>query len=252
MTKRMTKRMTKQQNLVTGMLFEQQRAARPSVALAHWTGRPFANQYSDYQDLFWKWAVAQNVVPGPKITDQAVRMSGTSRDTAPPLATEIDAMRSSALLAATQANLAMARKFVFEKWRERAQDLGNPIPTDLSGSCKFTSRFALEVFGGEIQGNFFHQWVELRGLIIDLNEHSHDVAELAAGRIPGQMLAYAQASRRMVPADLYTHDALSLRSPDHRESMASVAPRVTRWVAQFRAMMVASIHADPMQDLTAR
>jgi hypothetical protein len=69
----MTKRITKQQNLVTGMHIEQQRAAQLSVALAHWTGRAFANQYSDYQDLFWKWAVAQNVVPGPKIIDQEIR-----------------------------------------------------------------------------------------------------------------------------------------------------------------------------------
>src|SRR3546814_6093181 len=33
------------------------------------------------------------------------------------------------------------RSFLIQKWKERAQELGRPIPNDLSDSCKFTSLF---------------------------------------------------------------------------------------------------------------
>jgi hypothetical protein len=94
--------------------------------------------------------------------------------------------------------------------------------------------FAAEVFGGQVRGNFFHQWVALPdGQHLDLNDEAQDVADMLRGEIPADTSAYAAASRKRLPASLYTHDPRHMKTRDNRDSMASIRPRVDRWVAEF-------------------
>lgn len=135
---------------------------------------------------------------------------------------------------ATPENIARAKAFILAKWRERAIERGDSEPADLSASCKFASLFAALVFGGEVRGNFFHQWVELPGgQTLDLAEDAADVADLHAGLFPDYARSYAIAMRKKPPTKLYKHDPRHMSSRDSRESMASVAPRVNRWVEEF-------------------
>lgn len=116
-------------------------------------------------------------------------------------------------LPATPEMIAQAKVFVLRKWLERAQERGSSLPADLSGSCKFSSMFAQRIFGGEIRGNYDHQYVQLPdGRIIDLNIDAADVSALD---------------------DPHHHDSEFWGGPDHVESMASCRPRVDQWVAEF-------------------
>ena len=76
-----------------------------------------------------------------------------------------------------------ARDFLLEKWIERHIELGKidePVPSDLSDSCKFTSIFASVVFDGRISGNYDHVFIELDcGRILDLNADAADVGALS-------------------------------------------------------------------------
>jgi hypothetical protein len=115
--------------------------------------------------------------------------------------------------AATPDAVALARAFVFERWRERQAILGHPDPADLSGSCKFTSLFAARIFGGLRKGNDMHEHVRLPdGSVLDLNAGAADVAALA---------------------DPYRHDPAFWNNPDHRESVRSCGPRVDAWARIF-------------------
>jgi hypothetical protein len=101
-----------------------------------------------------------------------------------------------------------ARAFLMEKWRERAAELGRREPTNLFTACKFASLFAQYLFGGELRGNWHHQYLVLPGgEEIDLT--GNDVAPKH-------------------------HDSGFWMNPEHRESMRSIEPRVTSWVAEFR------------------
>ena len=134
----------------------------------------------------------------------------------------------------TPENIAAAKRFVFTKWQERAKEMRREAPVDLSSACKFASLFAAKVFGGKVRGNFFHQWVELPdGQHLDLNDEAQDVAEMLRGQIPTDTQAYATAHRVQLPASLYTHDPIHMGMRDNRDSMASIKPRVERWVAEF-------------------
>lgn len=128
-------------------------------------------------------------------------------------------------LAITQDAIDRAKSFCLEKWKERWRDRHPNGPTwtaicgwdyepeDLSSSCKFTSLFAREVFGGEILGNSDHQFVRLHnGSILDLNAEAADVREMD---------------------DPYEIDLDFFGSPDHAESMESCLPRVQAWVEEF-------------------
>ena len=118
-------------------------------------------------------------------------------------------------ISASETNLAMARDFVFRKWTERAAERGNPVPTDLSGSCKFSSLFAASVFGAQMHGNSDHQFCRLpSGQILDLNA---DAADVKALKRP------------------WRHDRGFWNNPDHRDAMDSCGPRVDRWLADFAA-----------------
>jgi hypothetical protein len=144
---------------------------------------------------------------------------------------------SKRILPVTPANIAAAKQFVFAKWKERAKERGHDEPVDLSSACKFASLFAAEVFGGQVRGNFFHQWVELPdGQHLDLNAEAEDVATMLRGKIPADMQAYAELSRKRLPSPLYAHDARHMRTRDNRDSMASIEPRVRAWVAEFMRM----------------
>lgn len=137
-------------------------------------------------------------------------------------------------IAATPQNIAAAKTFVLQKWRERAQELGRDDPLDLADACKFTSLFAAKVFGGAVRGNFFHQWVELPdGRTLDLNDEAADVITMLRGEIPDGSKAYAAMMRKTLPQPVHTHDERHMRRRDNRQSMASVRPRVQRWVDEF-------------------
>jgi hypothetical protein len=121
-----------------------------------------------------------------------------------------------AYLPATPANITLAKAFVFEKWKERAAEMGRSTPEDLSYACKFTSIFAQRVFGGELRGNYDHQYLVTHdGKIVDLNEEARDVLELGD--------------------DAHEHDDEFFGSDDHEASLASCLPRVEKWVQEFLA-----------------
>jgi len=107
----------------------------------------------------------------------------------------------------TKANLTKARRFLLRKWQERAVERGLEKPETLHDACKFASLFAQWVFGGELRGNYDHQFVQLGKQIIDLAE--------AQGERP------------------YRHDPKFWLNRQHRESLDSCRPRVARWVAEF-------------------
>jgi hypothetical protein len=109
----------------------------------------------------------------------------------------------------TEENIALAQEYVWLKWKERSCELDRPEPTNLSGACKFASLFAREMFGGEIAGNYLHQYLVHKGRVIDLT--GSDGAKLNA----------------------YHHDRKFWLNPEHKESLISCAPRVSDWVAKF-------------------
>ena len=115
-------------------------------------------------------------------------------------------------------NVAAARAFCLEKWRERSlQKFPNDAPpVDLAGACKFSSMFASVVFGEDIAGNWHHVFNVLAGEIVDLNAEASDVAGLA---------------------DPYLVDAEFFEEPEFHESMRSCVARVSNWVEEFRAAM---------------
>jgi|PlaIllAssembly_1097288.scaffolds.fasta_scaffold1327671_1 hypothetical protein len=112
----------------------------------------------------------------------------------------------------TPENIALAKQFVFEKWKERAKEYGHEEPADLQSACKFASIFAQRIFGGQLRGNYDHQWVDLNGQVIDLADYIADDME-----------------------NVYLHDRGFWGNKDHKESMASCEPRVARWVQEFKA-----------------
>ncbi len=122
---------------------------------------------------------------------------------------------------ATPQNVALAQAFVLARWQERhderfGSDEGSLRfrPTDLSSSCKFSSIFALAVFGGKLEGNPDHQFVRLSdGQVLDLNHGAQDVLELGE-----------RAHR---------HNPAWWGCRDHKASLKSCLPRALAWVAQF-------------------
>jgi len=116
-------------------------------------------------------------------------------------------MRKRKPLPPTPGNIRKARAFVLVKWRERAAEMGRPQPRTARGACKFASLFAAAVFGGDLRGNWQHQWAEVDGQIIDLSVRNGD----------------------------YTHDITFFGNADHAESMTLCMPRVAQWLAEFAA-----------------
>lgn len=116
-------------------------------------------------------------------------------------------------LAPTSENIRRAKRFVFDKWQQRAKEYGrDQLPFDLSGACKFASLFAKGVFGGQLKGNKLHQFLELEGQIIDLTAGSKDVASML---------------------NPYHHDKVFWRNAEHVQSLDSCSVRVSDWVNEF-------------------
>ena len=112
----------------------------------------------------------------------------------------------------TPEKIELAKHFVFEKWKQRATELGRFEPTDLSFSCKFSSLFIQGLFGGIIEGNYYHQYNVINGETVDINATASDVLELD---------------------DPYYHDIEFFGNWHHRESMESCKPRVNGWITEF-------------------
>lgn len=110
-----------------------------------------------------------------------------------------------------------AKKFILEKWQERAVERKAKMPEDLSGACKFASLFAARVFGGELVGNSNHQFVRLHGEILDLTDGASSFAEW-----------------RQKGINPYRHDQEFWGNPEHLASMESCLPRVDGWVSAWR------------------
>lgn len=128
-------------------------------------------------------------------------------------------------LEASPENIERAKEFVLKKWRERAAERFYPEPEDLSSSCKFTSMFAQAVFGGQIQGNYEHQYLVLNGEIIDLNIDAADVKDME---------------------DPHEHDDSWFGNDEHVESMESCKPRVRDWVREFMSGLNESFTLDSL------
>lgn len=116
------------------------------------------------------------------------------------------------------ARFALAKEFAFRMWQDFAHERQARAPTDLSGACKYGSLFIQQVFGGEIEGHYQHQFNRIGGRIVDL---SHDAADVGAMRDP------------------YLHDPDYFDIPEQRAALQSCLPRVTRWTAAFLAEMEA-------------
>ena len=117
---------------------------------------------------------------------------------------------SPGLIPITPENLAKAKLFAMEKWKERARERGQEEPADLTDACKFCSLFAQRLFGGRIEGNWHHQYVRIDDQIIDLTD--------AVGVKIGNP---------------YFHDRGFWGNKEHKESMASCEARVNQWVQEF-------------------
>lgn len=90
-------------------------------------------------------------------------------------------------------------------------EMGRDEPADLSSSCKFASLFMQRLFGGELQGNWHHQYVVLpSGERIDPTD--------AVG---------------VSTSNPYFHDKGFWGNQEHQASMKSCLPRVERWVQEF-------------------
>ncbi|WP_235281883.1 transcriptional regulator [Methyloterricola oryzae] len=114
---------------------------------------------------------------------------------------------------------ARAKVFVFRKWVELAAERRIPVPTDLSGSCKFGSLFMNRVFGGALRGHYQHQYNLIEGRIVDL---SHDAVDV--GRMH----------------DPYLNEPGFFDIPEQRASLSGCLPRVERWALEFLAEIQAA------------
>jgi hypothetical protein len=117
----------------------------------------------------------------------------------------------------SQHEIEKAKIYLLKKWKDRQIELGRDAPADLSGASKFASLFAKELWGGEVQGNEFHQYLVLGShVILDLCEDSSSVNDLLLDGV-----------------DIYQNDALFIGSAEYVSSMASCNPRVQLWIADY-------------------
>jgi hypothetical protein len=159
-----------------------------------------------------KWIDAITESLGFGYMDDDFDWEGHTEETDPSFEQEV----LPAKLPATEENVERARNFVYEKWCERSEERFEPRrPTDLTNSCKFSSMFAREIFGGKLRGNQAHQFVELAdGSILDLNKDARDVKELGN--------------------HAYHHDdEFYWGNPEHQDALKSCRPRVAKWVKEF-------------------
>lgn len=115
-----------------------------------------------------------------------------------------------------------AKCFVFEKWKQRAIDSNEDVPTDLSRSCKYGTLFMNTIYGGSIQGHYQHQYNVIDNHIVDLSDNAADVLRLL---------------------NPYHHDAEFFKIPEQIASLNCCIPRVDQWVAEFMLLEHAAAHA---------
>lgn len=105
-----------------------------------------------------------------------------------------------------------AKRFFFRVWCEFARERGAPPPEDLSGACKYASLFMRELFGGEIEGHYAHQYNRIDGRLVDLSHDARDV-----GRMHNP----------------YLHEPEYFNIPEYQRSRAACMPRIDTWVRLF-------------------
>lgn len=115
-----------------------------------------------------------------------------------------------ARLEASPENVQLAQDFVLQRWIDRAQELGKPLPVDMSLGCKFASLFAWQLFGGRLKGNYLHQHVVT---------HAGEILDLCAG-----------SSELVSISEPYAHDPHFFGNRDHVDSLNSYLPRVSMWL----------------------
>jgi hypothetical protein len=135
----------------------------------------------------------------------------------------------------TADNIELAATFAFSMWRQRWREqkadweskVGSPYhtdePSDLSGSCKFSSIFAALAFDADLDGNYDHQFAVKRGQIIDLNGGASDV---------------------MAMEKPYGLDPIFFGSRDHMASMKSCMPRIISWLCAFDESLSLDVFPD--------
>ena len=122
------------------------------------------------------------------------------------------------------ARFTLAKTHVFRMWCNLAIERRVPPPFDLSGSCKYGSLFMQEVFGGEVQSHYAHQYNRIGGRLIDL---SHDALDV------GSMISP------------YLHDPDYFEIPEYKEKLLACLPRVRIWVDNFfRTLDLTAITTD--------
>ena len=110
------------------------------------------------------------------------------------------------------ARFTQSKAYVFRMWCNLASERRVAPPLDLSGACKYGSLFMQQVFGGEVQGHYAHQYNRIAGRLIDL---SHDALDVGAMTHP------------------YLHDPDYFEIPEYREKLLACLPRVRVWVDDF-------------------
>ncbi len=113
-------------------------------------------------------------------------------------------------IAASPANVEQAKAFVLRQWQARAAERQCPLPHDIEGACKFASLFAVKLFGGEMRGNWHHQYVMVGAKIVDLTD--------GAG---------------VRPALRYEHDPSFWFNTEHLDSLLSCLERVDKWLGEW-------------------
>lgn len=134
------------------------------------------------------------------------------------------------------ANTETMKSFLLRKWQERAAERHSPVPSDLTGACKFAALFAQMIHGGEIQAHEFHTWLDLGGRVIDYCEDAADVQSMKNGQIHASAKDYAEAQGLDLdfePSDLYDDSEDFRDSWDFKDSLESCHPRVQAWYEEW-------------------
>ena len=107
------------------------------------------------------------------------------------------------------------RSFLLEKWRERASQLGSPIPEDLSMACKFVSLFCFKLFGGELRGNYYHSYLFINNQIYDPTYPSNMFFD------------------KFKDIDMWEYDPYSYHKDAYQKSIKYCEKRVDVWIEDF-------------------
>jgi len=132
----------------------------------------------------------------------------------------------------TEQALEEAKRFCLLRWQEHLAKLPKRVrpatlPADLSNACRFTATFSKLVFGGEIQGNWYHVFCVLDNQVIDLT----DGVQFVDG-IPEQMMHQAKRLGFHVDNPM-SHDRRVWQDKEFLRGMASVYPLAYEWSEMF-------------------